>query len=120
MSVPAPPTESAPWSTVEWAITGLSTLLASGAAFLWRLLLRLEKIESAQKRQGGDLDAMRLASDAAVLRLADRFAQLHDDHYRLRETMGALPTRSDLRALEDRLAERLNSVGDRLDRALDA
>lgn len=120
MAVPVPPAENPPWNVVEWAITGLSTLVASGAAFIWRLLLRLEKIESAQRRQGSDIDAMRLASDAALLRLADRFAQLHDDHYRLRETMSALPTRSDLRDLEDRLAERLNSVGDRLDRALDA
>lgn len=118
MSV-APP-ENPPWGFVQWSLTGLTTLLASGGAFLWRLLLRLEKLEAAQIRQRIDLEATRSAGDAAMLRLAERFAQMHDDHFRLRETIGALPTRSDLRDLEDRLTERLTSLAARLDRAIDA
>src|ERR1700690_1174832 len=97
------PSENAPWGFVQWTLTGLATLFASGGAFLWRLMLRLEKLEAAQTRQRNDLDAMRSASETAMLRLGERLALLHDDHFRLRETFGALPTRSDLRDLEDRL-----------------
>ncbi len=113
------PSENPPWGFVQWALTGLATLIASGGAFLWRLMLRLEKLEATQTRQHIDLEESRNAGEAAMLRLAERFAQLHDDHSRLREAMGALPTRSDIRALEDRLAERLMSLGERLDRAID-
>ena len=113
------PSESAPWGFVQWILTALATLFASGAAFLWRLMLRLEKLESAQARQRTDLDATRSAGEAAMLRLAERFSQMHDDHFRLRETIGALPTRSDLRDVGDQLAERLTSLAERLDRAID-
>jgi len=113
------PSESTPWGVVQWIFTGLATLLASGGAFLWRLMLRLEKLEAAQIRQRADLEATRSANEMAMLRLAERSAQVHDDHFRLRETIGALPNRSDLRDLEDRLAERLTSLADRLDRAID-
>jgi hypothetical protein len=54
-----------------------------------------------------------------MLGVASRLTQMHDDHFRLRETIGALPTRSDLRDIGDRLAERLTSLADRLDRAID-
>ena len=113
------PSCNSTWGFVEWAITGLVTLVASVGAFVWRLLMRLEKLESIQSRQRLDLEATRAAGDAAMLRLAERFAQMHDDHFRLRETIGGLPNRSDLRDLEDRLAERLTSLAARLDRAID-
>jgi hypothetical protein len=113
------PTENPTWGVVQWGLTGLTTAIASAGAFLWRLLLRLEKLEAAQARQRLDLDVTRNAGDAAMLRLAERFAQMHDDHSRLRETIGGLPNRSDLRDVEDRLAERMGSLADRLDRAMD-
>jgi hypothetical protein len=113
------PSENTPWGVVQWAATGLITIAVSGGAFLWRLLMRLERLEAAQTRQRADLDATRSATDMALLRLAERIGQMHDDHFRLRETIGSLPNRSDLRDLEDRLAERLTSLADRLDRAID-
>jgi hypothetical protein len=116
----APSSDNAPWGFIEWAITGLSTLLASGCALAWRLMHRLEALEAAQEYQRVETDAIRLANDAIALRFDERFAQLQDEHYRLREILGVLPTRGDLRDLEDRLAERLNSVVARLDRAIDA
>jgi hypothetical protein len=114
-----PPSEDAHWGFVQWILTGLATLLASGGAFLWRLMQRLDKLESTQTRQRIDIDASRNASESAMLGLASRLTQMHDDHFRLRETIGALPTRSDLRDIGDRLAERLASLADRLDRAID-
>lgn len=113
------PSENAPWGFVDWILTGLSTLIASGGAFLWRLMLRLDKLESAQARQRADLDATRSTGEATMLRLSERFAQMHDDYFRLRETIGSLPTRSDLRDIGDHLAERLTSLAERLDRAID-
>ena len=108
------------WGLLQWAMTFLATSTASGVAFVWRLMTRIEKLESSHGRQREELAAMRDASDATLLRLAERFAQLHDDHFRLREAMGAVPTRSDLRELEDRLAVRLTTLSDRIDRAIDA
>ncbi len=113
------PSESPTWSFVQWSLTGLATLAASAGAFVWRLLFRIEKWEAAQTQQRADLDDLSGAVDAALSRLTERAAQMHDDHFRLRETIGALPTRSDLRDLEDRLVERLNALGGRLDRAID-
>ena len=117
--MPVSPTpDNAPWGFVEWAITGLSTILASVGAFVWRLMLRLETIEHSLARQRQDIDATRQAGEAALLRLADRVSQLHDDHYRLRETIGALPTRADLRDLDVHIGERLDALAARLDRVL--
>ncbi|MGO4871722.1 MAG: hypothetical protein ACLPGW_14115 [Roseiarcus sp.] len=121
MTMPvSPPPDNAPWGFVEWAITGLSTILASVGAFVWRLMLRLETIEGSLARQRQDIDATRQSGEAALLRLADRVSQLHDDHYRLRETIGALPTRADLRDLDEHIGERLDALAARLDRVLDS
>ena len=117
--MPMPPPENPAWGFVQWSLTGLATLLASGGAFLWRLMQRLERLESAQARQRIDIDASRSASEAALFRLGERLTQMHDDYFRLRETIGALPTRSELRDIGDHLAERLASLADRLDRAID-
>jgi hypothetical protein len=96
----------------------LATLLASGGAFLWRLMQRLERLESPQARQRIDIDASRSASEAAMFLLGARLTQVHDDCFRLRETIGPLPTRLELRDVGNHLAERLASLADRLDRAI--
>jgi hypothetical protein len=83
-------------------------------------MTRIEKLEASYGRHRDEIEAMRNANDGTMLRLAERFTQLHEDHFRLRETMGAMPTRSDLRDLEDRLADRLSALSDRIDRAIDA
>ena len=113
-------TDAQPWGLWEWALTLLSTSIVSGAAFTWRLMTRIQKLESGQDRHQDEIEAMRNANDATMLRLAERFSQLHEDHFRLREAMGAVPTRADLRDLEDRLTLRLSALSDRIDRAIDA
>jgi hypothetical protein len=114
------PAEGQNWGLVQWALTLLITAVVSGIAFVWRVVLRIEKLETSQGLQRDEFEALRDANDATMLRLAERFAQLHDDHFRLREAMGAMPTRSDLRELEDRLTVRLMALSDRIDRAIDA
>ena len=83
----SPPADNPPWGFAEWAITGLSTILASVGAFVWRLMLRLETIEASLARQRQDIDATRQSGETALLRLADQLSQLHDEHYRLREAV---------------------------------
>ncbi len=113
------PAGNAAWGLFEWAATGVATLFASVGAFVWRLTLRLQAIEAALTRQRQDLDLARKASDAAALRLAERFDLLLDDHHRLRESVVALPTRADLRSLDEHIAERLDALAAQLDRMLD-
>jgi hypothetical protein len=114
------PSENPSWGFVQWGLTLLMTSLASAGAFLWRLVFRLEKIEADQTRHESDFETASEAGEAALRRLADRLAQIHDEHFRLRETIGALPNRSDLRDLEERLAQRLAALAARLDRVLDS
>jgi hypothetical protein len=109
-----------PWGLLQWGFTVFSTVFVSGAAFVWRLLLRIEKLEINHTRQRDELEAARNASDAAMLRLAERLAQLHEDQSRLREAVGAMPTRGDLHDLEERLTFRLSALSDRIDRVIDA
>lgn len=113
------PSDSPSWGVVQWSFTGLSTSIVGIGAFFWRLMRRLENFETTISRQKTDLDSLKNGADAALLRLAERFGQMTDDHFRLRETIGGLPTRRDLRDLEERLAERLDALGGRLDRAFD-
>jgi hypothetical protein len=113
------PANSAAWGIVEWAVTGVATLLASVGAFVWRLTLRLQVIEASLARQRQDLDQTRQASELAAQRLAERFDQFLDDHHRLRESVVALPTRADLRSLDEHIAERLEALAARLDRVID-
>ena len=108
-----------PWGFVEWLITGLTTLAVSAAAFIWRLMARLERMSLAIARQRADFDANKQASEASFIRLAETLAQMHDDHYRLRETIGGLPNRGDLRDLEKRIGERIETLAARFDRALE-
>ena len=51
-----------------------------------------------------------------MLRLGEQLTQMHDDYFRIRETIVALLTRSELRDIGDHLGERLTSLADRLDR----
>ena len=111
--------ESPPWGFLQWAIAGLASIGASGAAFVWRSMTRLHALESAVKQHQHDLEASQSANESALLRLAERLALLHDDHYRLRETIGALPSRTDIHDLELRLGERMESLAVRFDRAFD-
>lgn len=111
--------ESTPWGFFEWAVAGLASLGASATAFVWRLLTRLHTLEIAARQHRHDLDTAQSANETALFRLAERMALLHDDHYRLRETIGALPTRGDIHDLEIRLGERMDSLAGRFDRAVD-
>ena len=112
------PTGNAAWGLFEWIATGVATLLASVGAFAWRLTLRLQAIEATLTRQRHDLDLARQASDAVSLRLAERLELLLDEHHRLRESVVVLPTRDDLRSLDEHVAERLDALAARLDRML--
>ncbi len=111
--------ESSPWGFVQWAVAGSTSLAASAAAFVWRLMTRLHTLEIAVRQHQHDLDVSQSANKSALLRLAERLALLHDDHYRLRETISGLPSRLDIHDLEFRLGERLDSLAVRFDRALD-
>jgi hypothetical protein len=111
--------EDAPWGLLEWAIAALASIGASAAAFVWRLMTRLHTLEAAVQQHRHDLDTAQSANESALLRLAERLALLHDDHYRLRETIGALPSRVDIHELEIRLGERMDSLAARFDRAFD-
>jgi hypothetical protein len=114
-----PDVSDPPWGFVEWVVTGLSTFAISAGAFIWRLMARLERMSLAAHHQRVDFDANKQATDAALLRLAETLAQMHDEHYRLRETIGGLPGRTDLRDLEDHIGERIDALAARFDRALE-
>jgi hypothetical protein len=77
--------------------------------------MRVDRFETALATQTRFWDA----NEAATLRLSERLAQVHDDHFRMREAIGALPTRGDLRDLEDRVVEQLSALSGRLDRSLE-
>jgi hypothetical protein len=118
MALTAP--ENTPWGFLEWMLAGLASVAASGAAFIWRLMTRLHTLEIAVRQHQHDLDVAQSTSESAMFRLAERLALLHDDHYRLRETIGSLPSRSDIHDLEIRLGERMDTLAARFDRAFEA
>ena len=105
----------APWGLIEWVATGLSTAALGSAAFAWRLAARLDRTAASLEWQKAELAAVKQADETAALRLADRLAQLHDDQCRLRESAAALPTRADLRDMEERLGERIEALASRID-----
>jgi hypothetical protein len=113
------PAENASWGFLEWAVAGLASVGASAAAFVWRLMMRLRTVEIAVQQHRHDLDAAQTNNETAIFRIAERMATLHDEHYRLRETIGALPNRADIHNLELRLGDRLDSLVSRFDRAFD-
>jgi hypothetical protein len=105
--------ESPPWGFLQWAVAGLASIGASAAAFVWRLMTRIHTLEIVVGQHQRDLDVSQSANESALLRLAERLALLHDDHYRLRETIGGLPSRADIHDLELRLGERMDSLAAR-------
>jgi hypothetical protein len=107
------------WGFLQWAVAGLASIGASAAAFVWRLMTRIHTLEIVVGQHQRDLDVSQSANESALLRLAERLALLHDDHYRLRETIGGLPSRADIHDLELRLGERMDFLAARFDRALD-
>jgi hypothetical protein len=111
--------ESPAWGFLQWAVAGLASIGASAAAFVWRLMTRIHTLEITVRQHQHDLEVSQSASESALLRLAERLALLHDDHYRLRETIGVLPSRADIHDLELRLGERMESLAVRFDRACD-
>jgi hypothetical protein len=80
--------ESPPWGFLQWAVAGLASIGASATAFVWRLMTRIHTLEIVVGQHQRDLDVSQSANESALLRLAERLALLHDDHYRLRETIG--------------------------------
>jgi hypothetical protein len=76
-------------------------------------------VESAFGAQSQLWNSNAAATEASLLRLADRLQQVHDDHSRIRETVGSLPTRSELRDVEDRIMEQLSGLVARVDRTLE-
>jgi hypothetical protein len=116
--IPPIPSE-APWTFIEWIATGLSTLVVSAAAFIWRLMSRLERMSVLIIHQRADFEANKQANETSFAKLSERLEQMHDDHYRLRETIGALPGRGDLRDLEDHIGERIEKLAARFDRTLE-
>lgn len=113
------PAENAPWGFLEWTVAGLASIAASATASVWRIMTRLHTLEMVVRQTRHDLDATQSNNESAMLRLAERLALLHDDHYRLRETIGSLPNRADIHDLELRLGERLDSLASRFDRVFD-
>ena len=107
MNSPASP----PWGFLQWAVAGLASIGASAAAFVWQLTTRIQTLEIVVGQHEHDLDVSQSANESALLRLAERLALLHDDHYRLRETIGGLPSRADIHDLELRLGERMDLLG---------
>jgi len=115
----ATPSQDPPWGLLPWATTALASAFASAIAFGWRLASRLERVETAQSLQRAADASLRSSHDAATQRLAERLDLAQNDLARLREILGALPTRADLRDLEARLADQLAGLAARLDRAID-
>jgi hypothetical protein len=108
-----------PWSLVEWFATGLTTVAVSIVAFVWRVMSRLDRMSIAVDRQRVDFGIHKQESESSFAKLSDRLDQTHDEYYRLRETMGALPNRGDLRDLQDHIGERIEALAARFDRALE-
>jgi hypothetical protein len=117
--VTVPAASETPWSVLEWAATGVSTSTLGVIAFVWRQLARMARLESLVSQQRNDLDAAGKTDDAQAERLTERLDHVLADHHRLRATIAALPTRYDLRDVEDHINERIDSIVARLDRALE-
>jgi hypothetical protein len=109
----------APWGLVEWTVTGLSTAALGAATFVLRLATKLDRASTAIEWQKAEVAAAKQAADAAIVRLSDGIAELHVEHCRLREVAAALPTRTDLRDMEERLGERLTALAARIDGLLE-
>jgi hypothetical protein len=90
-------------------------LRLSVAAFIWRLMARLERMSLAIAQQRADIEAHRIV----FARIGETIAQMNSEYFQLREIISGLPNRSDLRDLEDHIGERIETLVTRLDRALE-
>jgi hypothetical protein len=108
-------TEPPPWSFFQWAITALSTMALGAAAFIWRLMARLERMSLSIAQQRADLDAHKVL----FIRIGETITQMNTEYFQLREIISGLPNRSDLGELEDHIGERIETLVARLDRALE-
>ena len=104
-----------PWGFFQWVITALATLVVSSAAFIWRLMARLERMSLAIAQQRADIEAHRIV----FARIGETIAQMNSEYFQPREIISGLPNRSDLRDLEDHIGERIETLVARLDRALE-
>ena len=104
-----------PWGLIEYLATGVSTVALGALGYVWRLGARVEKVSTAVEWQKAEVAATKQAADAAAMRLSDRLEQHHDDLCRLRETAASLPTRADMRDMEERLGERIATLAARID-----
>lgn len=82
-------------------------------------MARLKRLSISIDRQSVDFDTNQEAGEAASIPLSERLAQIHEDHYRLRKTTSALPSRGGLRALEVHIGERIEALAARFDRAIE-
>ena len=114
-----PAVSEPPWVFVEWLISGISALIVSVAAFVWRVMTRLERLSTSVDRQRVDFDAHKEEAAGAAALLSERLAQVREDHHRLREIISALPDRTDLREMEVRIGQRIETLADRIDRAIE-
>jgi hypothetical protein len=87
----------------------------SVAAFIWRLMARLERMSLAIAQQRADIEAHKVV----FVRIGEAMAQMNSEYFQLREIISSLPNRSDLRDLEDHIGERIETLAARLDRALE-
>ena len=110
-----PEVSEPPWGFVQWIVTGLATLVFGAAAFIWRLMARLERMSLAIAQQRADIEAHK----AIFVRIGETMAQMNGEYFQLREIISGLPNRGDLRDLEDHIGERIETLAARLDRALE-
>jgi hypothetical protein len=101
------------WGFLQWAVTGLATLILSVGAFIWRLMTRLERMSLAIAQQRADIDAHKVV----FVSISETIAQMNSEYFQLREIISGLPNRSDLRELEDHIGDRIETLAARLDRA---
>jgi hypothetical protein len=99
-----------------WGLmTGFSTLTLGAVGFVWRSVVKLEKLSTAIEWEKTELTAIKAVHEAVSSKLSERLADLHDQHGRLRELAASLPTRADLRDMETRLNERIETLSARMD-----
>jgi ubiquinone biosynthesis protein UbiJ len=103
-------------SDSAWGLfTGLSTLTLGAVGFVWRLVVKLEKLSTTIEWEKIELSAIKTVHESVSSKLSERLTELHDQHSRLRELAASMPTRADLRDMEARLNERIETLSTRVD-----
>lgn len=99
------------WSNVIAAVVAAFTGAGVVIGFIWRLIWRVDSLETIARNQRKDFDD-------AELRAADlksNVVKLHEEHYRLREMLASQPTKQDMIGLETRLGTQLDRIVQRID-----